>query len=1341
MTGPASPAPDHRELRRRLRRLERQLPDVLSRDRWAARAELRRLKPAFGGGGPPEGLESRLERLEARLERSAALRARRRELSPAPTYDPDLPIVARREELIRAIREHPVVIVAGETGSGKTTQLPKLCLEAGRGLDGLIGCTQPRRIAATTVAQRIAEEFGEAPGGIVGYKVRFQEQTGAHGYIRIMTDGILLAEAQSDPLLTRYDTLIVDEAHERSLNIDFILGILRQLLKRRTDLKVLITSATIDTAKFAAAFDNAPVIEVSGRMYPVEVRYWPPAVEAAEGEEASYVEGAVAAVERLHREGPRGDMLVFMPTEQDIRETCELLEARVLPRTQVMPLYARLSSGEQRRVFAATAERKIIVATNVAETSITIPGIRYVVDTGLARIPRYSPRTRTTSLPVAPVSRSSADQRAGRSGRVAEGVCVRLYEEADYLGRPLYTPPEILRANLAEVLLRMIALKLGEVRAFPFIDPPDSRAVSDGVRLLTELDALDTAPAGSGRKGAGGLRLTPRGRFMARMPVDPRLSRMLLEAREQGCLEELLVIAAALSIQDPRERPLDRAAQADQAHAAFKDPSSDFVGYLTIWQASLRAQEERKGSAGLKRFCREGFLSFRRMREWRDIYQQLSAVVEEADLEAFGGQARERPPEAGRRDEAFSPLYAAIHRAVLSGFLANIAQRREKHIYRAAGGREAMLFPGSGLFKRGGEWIVAAELVQTNRLYARTAAVVDPAWIEAVGERQCRHAFLDPRWDAARGEVVADEQVSLFGLVVVPRRRVSYGPHAPEEATAIFLREALVGEDGEAPLPFVAHNRRLVERVRDLENRFRRRDLLVDEGDLVRFYRERLGTIYDMRTLRHRVRERGSDAFLRMGEADLLRYRPDSEEVERFPDRISLGSQPFPVRYRFAPGSPEDGVTVAIPAGAAGSVPPEDAQWLVPGLLQEKITALLRGLPKAYRRRLVPVNETAALISREMPRSGGSLVNALGAFVARRFQLEIPAAAWPQLELPDHLRLRIALTGPQGEELAAARDPMILQTRVAVAPDADSLAAARREYERGGLRSWDFGSLPETVTVSGPGGRAQTYFLSLAREEAAGGGAAMRVFTDGAAARHAHREGVAALLVIRLGDELKHLRRQLALGRLAAPVPGGAKALEERLFQRIVRDHCQVDLRREEDFHASVEVIRPRLLPAGRRWREHTVEVLQALEEVGRILWGLEREDGGRGAGCELLGHLRRELDHLVPAHFVELYALEHLPRLVRYLRAMGFRARRGLQDPEKERAKAALLAPFAQRLAALAAELEQGGSPARRAAVEELFWMVEEFKVSLFAQELGTPQPVSAKRLENQIRLIERTA
>lgn len=1340
MTATVSPSPDQRDLHRRLRRLERRLPEVLCRDRWVARAELRRLKAAFGGGGPAERLEDRVARLEARLERSAAQRTRRQDRRPTPTYDPDLPIVARREELIRAIREHPVVIVAGETGSGKTTQLPKLCLEAGRGVDGLIGCTQPRRIAATSVAQRIAEEFGEAPGGIVGYKVRFQEQTGAHGYIRIMTDGILLAETQSDPALTRYDTLIVDEAHERSLNIDFILGILRQLRRRRPDLKVLITSATIDTAKFAAAFDDAPVIEVSGRMFPVEIRYQPPAGAAAEGEETSYVEAAVAAVERLHREGPRGDMLVFMPTEQDIREACELLEARALPRTQVMPLYARLSGGEQRRVFASTAERKIIVATNVAETSITIPGIRYVVDTGLARIPRYSPRTRTTSLPVAPIARSSADQRAGRSGRVAEGVCVRLYEEADYLGRPLYTPPEILRANLAEVLLRMIALKLGEVSAFPFIDPPDPRAVRDGVQLLTELDALESAPDRAGRKGAGGLVLTPRGRFMARMPVDPRLSRMLLEAREQGCLEELLVITAALSIQDPRERPLDRAAQADQAHAAFKDPSSDFAGYLTLWQASLRAQEARKGSAGLKRFCREGFLSFRRMREWRDIHQQLAEVVEEAGLEAAGGPPADRPPAAGRRDEAFSPLYAAIHRAVLSGFLANIAQRREKNLYRAARGREAMLFPGSGLFNRGGEWIVAAEMVQTNRLYARTAAVVEPAWIEAVGARQSRLSFLDPRWEASRGEVVADEQVSLFGLVVVPRRRVSYGPHAPEEATTIFLREALVGEDGEAALPFVAHNRRLVARVRDLENRVRRRDLLVDEDDLVRFYRERLGTVYDIRSLRRRIRERGGDAFLRMEEADLLRYRPDPEELERFPDRIALGSRPFPVRYRYAPGSPEDGVTVSIPAGAAGSVPPEDAQWLVPGLLQEKITALLRGLPKAYRRRLVPVNTTAALISREMPRGGGSLINALGAFISRRFQLEIPGSAWPHLELPDHLRLRIALTGPQGEELAAARDPAILQAPMAVAPDADCLAAARREYERRGLRTWDVGGLPETVTVAGSGAGPQTYFLALAREEAPSGGAAVRVFTDGAAARQAHREGVAALLAIRLGDELKHLRRQLALGRLAAPVPGGAKALEERLLRRIVRDHCQLDLRRQEDFEAAAEEIRPRLLPAGQRWREQTAAVLQALEELGRTFWELERESGGRGAGGRLLEHLRQELDHLVPAHFVDLYALEHLPRLVRYLRAMGLRARRGLQDPEKERTKAALLAPFVQRLAALAVELDQGGSPARRAAVEELFWMVEEFKVSLFAQELGTEQPVSAKRLEGQIRLIERT-
>ena len=1017
----------------RLRALEAMLPEAMARERLEAGREIGHIRYQIRKHLRVKRLDDRLKAIERRLLGSARIRAQR--MDARPSWEPleNLPITAHQAAIVAAIDAHPVVIVAGETGSGKTTQLPKFCLAAGRGAGGLIGCTQPRRIAATTVAQRIADELGEPLGASVGYKIRFQDRTRRESFIKVMTDGILLAEAQGDPALTAYDTLIVDEAHERSLNIDFILGILKKLVRRRRDLKLIVTSATIDTEKFARAFDGAPVIEVSGRMFPVEVRYRPIAATDDGGEEG-HVEAAVAAVESLARESVRGDVLVFMPTEQDIRETCELLSARRLPKSVVMPLYARLSAADQQRVFAGTGARKIIVATNVAETSITIPGIRYVVDTGLARIPRYSPRTRTTALPVAPIARSSADQRMGRCGRVANGICIRLYDETNYQGRPRFTPPEILRANLAEVILRMISLKLGDIGAFPFIDPPDPRSVRDGLNLLAELGAITRDANRSHRKGIERYRLTAHGRIMARMPIDPRLSRMLIEARQQGCLPQLLVLAAALSIQDPRERPVEKEQAADQAHAAFKDPASDFVTLLNIWERSGGVVR----SGPLKRFCREHFLAFRRIREWRDIHRQLKTIAAEAGLTDDAGQ----PPAAAanRPAERFGALYTAIHIAVLSGFLTNIAQRREKNIYRAARGRACMLFPGSGLFNRGGDWIVAAEMVHTSRLFARTAANIDSAWLEPLAGPQCRFTYLAPRWSRKRGQVVADEQVSLYGLVIVAGRRVAYGRIAPEEAAEIFVRSALIAGDVRQAPPFMAHNQALIDDVADMENRLRRRGLLVDEEILYRFYRDRLGTTADMRSLARRIKQAGGDDFLRLTPEDLLQAEPDADELALYPEEIELGRTRLKADYRFNPGGEDDGITVAVPVGRAHRVDPADADWLVPGLLEEKITALLKTLPKRYRRRLAPVSDAATVIAREMPRGTGDLLTAMGHFIHQRFGVDIPATAWSEADLPAHLRMRFALKGPEGETLAVDRDARVLQASTP-APPRETLVA------------------------------------------------------------------------------------------------------------------------------------------------------------------------------------------------------------------------------------------------------------------------------------------------------------
>ncbi|MCF8095134.1 MAG: ATP-dependent RNA helicase HrpA, partial [Desulfobacteraceae bacterium] len=1021
---------NHREINNRIRKIESRLPEALHRDRHTARREIRRLRAKNNKNKGAPSLKF-IDRLEQRIDESARIKRKRTEALPDISYNRQLPIVEKRGEIIEAISENQVVIISGETGSGKTTQLPKFCLEAGRGIEGRIGCTQPRRIAAVTVANRIAEELGQETGGSVGYKIRFSERAGEQSTVKMMTDGILLAETQGDKYLNEYDTLIIDEAHERSLNIDFLLGLIRGLLSVRSDMKVIVTSATIDTEKFSRAFNNAPIIEVSGRMYPVELRYMPLEDFGEGGGDYSYTDAAAAAMDRIERESAFGDVLIFMPTERDIRETCEILEGRHYKSTTILPLYARLSAADQARVFKPASGRKIVVATNVAETSITIPGISYVIDTGLARISTYHPGTRTTALPVSPISQSSADQRKGRCGRVQNGVCIRLYSEEDYLSRELYTPPEILRANLAEVILRMIALNLGLIQKFPFIDPPPPKQIKDGFDILFELGAIERR--GAKKKTSGpAVRLTGKGRTMARMPLDPRLSRMLIEADKNGCLGPVAVIAAALSVIDPRERPEGKESQAGQARAGFADHASDFISLYNIFRECTidsDSKRPRVRAGELKRFCTRYFLSFKRMREWLDVYEQMADLLEESGMEIGIAASDESPPASGSGAEkkGFSDIYSAIHKSVLSGFLSNIAQRKGKNVYQAAKQREVMLFPGSCLFNRGGEWIVAAEIVETTRRFARTAACIDPAWLEPLGGSQCKYTYTNPRWEKKREAVVADEQVSLYGLIIVPKRTVLYGKIDPEQAAEIFIRNALIGGDVKTVLPFMEHNWSLAETIRDRENRIRRRELLAGEEDMMAFYRNRLPDgVYDMRTLKKKIREAGSDDFLRMSEKDLMAAEPDEDELGLYPDRMQLGSSEFSCTYRFNPGGEDDGITVSIPASAAGQVAAETTDWVVPGLLEEKITELIRGLPKTYRKRLVPVSETVAKIMQKMPMYRGSLLSSLSGFIYEHFGVDIPASAWGEEALPDYLKLRLSLVDPEGRELAAGRDRRVI---------------------------------------------------------------------------------------------------------------------------------------------------------------------------------------------------------------------------------------------------------------------------------------------------------------------------
>lgn len=1324
---------------RAIQKVESRITHAFGPDRHGLKRDINRIKQsirqAHRKGHPPTGRGQKLEHVTRKINASIKKRRERIKNRPVPADIPALPITAKKDDIIAAIQANPVVIIAGETGSGKTTQIPKFCLAAGRGIDGLIGCTQPRRIAAVSVANRIAEELGETPGRSVGYKIRFHEKTGPNAYVKIMTDGILLAETQGDRFLDDYDTLIVDEAHERSLNIDFILGILKTLVRKRKDLKLIITSATIDTEKFSRAFDNAPIIEVSGRTYPVEIRYEPSPGRAktAEAEDLTPVEKAALAIDRLMIESRFGDILVFMPTEQDIRETIEILEGRQFKGVTLLPLFARLSAQDQARVFSNSPGRKIIVATNIAETSLTIPGIKYVVDTGLARISRYNPRSRTTALPVTPISKSSADQRMGRCGRVENGICVRLYSQEDYEDRARFTRPEILRANLAEVILRMIALNLGDIAHFPFLDTPLPNSIQDGFNLLLELGAIVPSPG-----KAAPYQLTPKGKLMAGMPLDPRLSCMMIEAETQGCLSEITVIAAALSVQDPRERPAEKAAQADQAHASFKDPFSDFITLLNIWNRYRQAWQRQKKLRDIKKFCTENFMSFKRIREWRDIHGQLQGILKDTGI--AGKTPSDPAPQKTSPDSEFGDRYEKIHKSILSGFLSNIAQKKEGNFYQAGKGRQAMIFPGSVLFNKTRPWIVAAEMVETSRLFARMAAAIDPEWLEPIAKDRCKYTHLHPRWERRRGTVVATEQVSLFGLIIVPNRTVTYGRINPEQASDIFIQNALVDGDVRRPLPFMRRNRKLIDSLRGLENKIRRRDVLVSDDDLFRFYKNRLENVFDIRTLERRIRKKGGDRFLHLSEADLIRSAPDEAELAQFPDKIRIEDRSYACDYQFEPGRNADGITVRIPAAESGAVSPEKLDWLVPGLYKEKIAALIKSLPKTYRKCLVPVSDTVEIIIGEMPQTDDGLIPALGEFIYRRFQIDIPATAWDEDQLPDHLKMRIAITDPNGREIAADRDKAILQRNFSTDSQPDGFEAVKQKWEKTGITQWDFDDLPERITLKGKKGQEWIAFPALVPNESGAQHVDLKLFRQKHEALKAHIAGVCRLYTHHLSRDLKLLKKMIALPRSAAPKAayfGGEKKIQAHIIESITADLFAKNVRTRKDFDTQAHSASTQMVTVAQKRLDAFIPVLDAIHDTRATLFDLENT--ARHHATPVLQQVREELASLAPENLITLYDNTRMAHLPRYIRALGIRAVRGVENPDRDHQRAQQITIYADRLQQMLNTLSPVTSEKKQNAIEEFFWMLEEYKVSVFAQELKTAIPVSPKRLEKKIGEIER--
>ncbi len=1280
-----------------LEALRARLPELMLRD-------AHRLSRRLDGARRARNRDQITEQIAAEIDAAQLRVERRRESVPKIDYPAELPVSQLKDEIAAAIEKSQVVIVAGETGSGKTTQLPKICLELGRGILGQIGHTQPRRLAARTVADRIASELKTELGDTVGYKVRFTDQSGQDTLVKLMTDGILLAEIQTDRMLRQYDTLIIDEAHERSLNIDFILGYLKQLLPKRPDLKVIITSATIDPERFSKHFDDAPIVEVSGRTYPVEVRYRP-LVDPDDPEadqDRDQTQGILDAVDELCAEGS-GDILVFLSGEREIRDTADALNRADLRNTEVLPLYARLSAADQHRVFQRHTGRRVVLATNVAETSLTVPGIKYVVDPGTARISRYSHRTKVQRLPIEPVSQASANQRKGRCGRTSDGICVRLYAEDDFDARPEFTDPEILRTNLASVILQMTSLGLGDIAAFPFVEPPDRRQVTDGIGLLQELGAFDGTSTASNDR-----RLTDIGRKLAQLPVDPRMGRMVLEAARNGCVREVMIIAAALSIQDPRERPAEKQQAADAQHARFADPTSDFLAYLNLWEY-ISEQQKALSTNQFRRLCRNEYLNYLRVREWQDIFSQLRQLAKPLDIALNTTPA--------------DPQH--VHTSLIAGLLSHIGLKDPaKGDYLGARGARFGVFPGSALFKKQPRWVMSAELVETSRLWARVNARIEPEWVEPLAGHVVKRNYSEPHWERKQGAVMAVEKVTLYGVPLIADRRVNYGKIDPEMCRAMFIRHALVEGDWQTQHKFFAENRALLEEVEDLENRARRRDILVDDQTLYEFYDERVPA--DVVSVRHfdswwKQARRSEPDLLSFEKSMLINETAGGIRESDYPDSWTQGKQAFKLTYQFEPGADADGVTVHVPLAVLNQVTPDGFDWQVPGLREELATQLIKSLPKALRRNFVPAPDTAKYVLSRVSPSDGPLLHALADELEALRGVSVPDDAWDLAAVPDHLRMTFRVVDERGRKVAEGKDIEALKHQLAPKVRA-TISKAANGIEKAGLTKPAFGELPKVFESKQRGHDVKAY-PALVDE---GASVAVRMLDTPAQQEHAMWAGTRRMLRLNLNSPMKFITRSLSNSSklvLNRNPHGSVAALLEDCVD------CAVDSLMaagggpswdETSFAILLEKVRAGLHPA-------VLDVLTEVEKILRAAIDVETRLADTRGPAESLADIRKQFDGLVHPGFVTDTGADRLRNVTRYLRGIERRLEKLPTEPTRDLQRTADIAWITGEYASALASLPPGtSSPALR----EVRWMIEELRVSFFAQTLGTAHPVSLKRV-----------